>query len=327
MKTFVLSMISIAATVAAMTACTSESEEINEVVEAPVEIQARAGVGSITTKASMETWSTAGDDVFFCKAPDHETTANWATATPLFAKIDKDGNITFYEEAARTTVKKQYYNANENLKSWIAGCYLGNATISGSGTTLTNNTVSFTITGQEDIMATDGKDGTKKTHFADFTFKHLLSNLSFVITPKDVNDLASIKSTFGNVTNIEVLDQPQLLDLTLAATPTLEINSGNSNNKLGLTGNVEIAENASYGEIMIFPTTDAGKTNKEINIIVHTEKSPTAGIPVKVLIDGGNSGLAANTKYKVTLTFSATDIAATASIGKWTESNGSGSVE
>ena len=50
MKTLVLSMISIAATVAAMTACTSESDGIDDLTkDAPVEIKMSAGVLNIVT--------------------------------------------------------------------------------------------------------------------------------------------------------------------------------------------------------------------------------------------------------------------------------------
>lgn len=53
MKTLVLSMISIAATVAAMTACTSESDPINDITnpkDAKVEIKLNAGVVNVETK-------------------------------------------------------------------------------------------------------------------------------------------------------------------------------------------------------------------------------------------------------------------------------------
>ena len=52
MKTLVLSMISIAATIAAMTACTSEGDPIDNIDNGqPVEIQLNAGV--VTTKAAI----------------------------------------------------------------------------------------------------------------------------------------------------------------------------------------------------------------------------------------------------------------------------------
>lgn len=325
MKTLVLSMISIAATVAAMTACTSESDEINNVVEGPVEIQARAGVGSITTKASMDDWDTAGTNVFFCRVADTKETPVWNTATPIFAQI-KDKNIKFYEEVGRVTESKQYYNADENLLSWMAGCYLGDATISSSGTTLTKNAVSFTITGQEDIMATNGISGTKKTAFADFSFKHLLSNLSFIITPKEASDLTAVQKAFGKVTKIEVLNQPNFLDLELGATPSLKTNATPGSSTFTYSKESEITDNASYGDIMVFPTENAGKTGSAISIKVYTSTA-TNGIPVDVLIKAGSEGLAANTKYAVTLSFSATDINATATIGAWTSSEGEGTVK
>ena len=56
MKTLVLSMISIAATVAAMTACTSEGDPIDNIDNGqPVEIKLNAGV--ITTKSPITSLS------------------------------------------------------------------------------------------------------------------------------------------------------------------------------------------------------------------------------------------------------------------------------
>lgn len=327
MKTFVLSMISIAATVAAMTACTSESEEIDNVVEAPVEIQATAGVGSITTKAPMTAWDAAGSNAFFCKAKDHATTADWSTATPLYAKIASDGKISFYSDVNRTTESKQYYNADATVKSWMIGCYLGDATISG-GTNLTNNTATFTITGQEDIMATEVLSGTKAPNgnIKECTFNHLLSNLSFQITPKVAADIDAIKGAFGSVTKIEVLNQPNLLDLTLGETVTLDKNTTPGSATFSFEKSVVVDTNASFGEIMVFPDNTLGKTDSPIKIKVYTEKA-TAGIDVDVTIGDGTTGLAAKTKYLVTLSFSATDIQATAKIGEWQPGSGSGEVK
>ena len=327
MKTLVLSMISIAATVAAMTACTSESDEIDNVIEAPVEIKASAGVGSIITKASMDKWDVAGTNAFFCKAEDNATAADWATATPIYAKITEDGSITFYSDENRTTESKQYYNADATIKSWMIGCYLGNAVITG-GTNLTNNKATFTITGEQDIMATAPSSGTKKTdeNFSEFTFNHLLSNLSFQITPTNASEIEAVKKAFGNVTRIEVSEQPNLLDLTLGETVSLEKNATPGSETFSLTKDVTIGTNTAYGDIMVFPNSNIGTVASPIKIKVYTEKA-TSGIDVNVKIGDGSLGLVAKTKYLVTLSFSTTDIQATAKIGKWESGSGSGEVK
>lgn len=325
MKTLVLSMISIAATVAAMTACTSESDEIDNVIDAPVEIKASAGVGSIITKATMEKWDVAGTNAFFCKAKDNATAADWSTATPIYAKIvGENGLISFYSDENRVTESKQYYNADATIKSWMIGYYLGDAEIKEG--TLKNNKVTFTITGQDDIMVTEKLSGTKEAKFENFTFNHLLANLSFIVIPKNNSELAAVQEAFGAVTKIEVLDQPNLLDLTLDNTSTLMLNETPGSTTLSLSKNVTIADNAQFGDIMIFPTTDAGTTGNEINIKVYTENAKN-GINVPVKIDGGATGIVAKTKYAVTLSFSTTDIEAKATIGKWEEGNGSGEVK
>lgn len=329
MKTLVLSMISIAATVAAMTACTSESDEIDNVVEAPVEIQAKAGVGSITTKASMDNWDEKGTKVFFCRAKDDATAADWSTATPLFAKIENKTDIVFYKEEARTTADKQYYNADATLKSWMIGCHLGGAAITG-GTNLTNNKATITITGQEDIMATAPQSGSKTTNdgFKEFTFSHLLSKLSFLVEPATGQDAAAVQNAFGEVTKIEVLEQPYVLDLELSENNSLIKNATTSPNSktFDVSGNVTIAANQLFGESMVLPNSTLGITATPLKIKVYTAKADK-GLDVDVTIGDGTKGLVANTEYKVKLAFSTSDITATATIGKWTIEEGSGTVK
>ena len=328
MKTLVLSMISIAATVAAMTACTSESDPVDEVgKDSKVEIKLNAGVGNIITKAAVENTNNPLN-IFFCKSTDGAT-SDWGTAEPIYSKIETGGAILFYTDENRNTKKQLYYNADETLLSWLSGCYLGDATIDGGGQTLTNNSVSFTIDGQDDIMATNGLSGSKKTNFASFEFNHLLSNLEFVITTSEdatAQDITNIQTIFGKVTSIDVLDQSNNLTLTLTETPALTV-KGATKDKFSVTNAINIEKNKTYGNIMVFPTTGLGKTDNLIKIKVHTEKSTADGISVDVKIGDGTVGLVTKTKYEVTLKFSPSSVSATATIGEWKPGEGSGTVE
>lgn len=329
MKTLVLSMISIAATVAAMTACTSESDEIDNIAkDAKVEIQARAGVGSITTKAAMDDWDQNGTKVFFCRAKDNAA-ADWSTATPLFAKIENKTNIVFYKDEERTTADKQYYNADATLKSWMIGCHLGGAAITG-GSNLTYNKATITITGQEDIMATAPQSGSKAIDdgFKEFTFSHLLSKLSFTVEPATGQDAAAVQKAFGEVTKIEVLEQPYVLDLELGDNTSLIQNATtNPNSKtFEVSENVTIAANQLFGASMVLPNSTLGITATPLKIKVYTANA-NKGLDVDVTIGNGTKGLEANTEYKVKLAFSTSDITATATIGAWTPSTGEGTVK
>ena len=107
MKTLVLSMISIAATIAAMTACTSEGDPIDNIDNGqPVEIKASAGIGQIITKtAGVITDGTVVDDIEFIVTEGESAPADWSAAnlTPTDATIAADKSLTF------TT--PQYYNS------------------------------------------------------------------------------------------------------------------------------------------------------------------------------------------------------------------------
>jgi len=118
MKTLVLSMISIAATIAAMTACTSEGDPIDNIDNGqPVEIKASAGIGEIITKtAGVITDGKEVDDIEFIITEGEDAPADWSTATLNMtdATIAADKSLTF-----KTS---QYYNSKASIKfpNWIS---------------------------------------------------------------------------------------------------------------------------------------------------------------------------------------------------------------
>ena len=297
MKKLMISMLAMAA----MVSCTNEIEgpdqpKVNE--NEPVEIKLNAGVGTITTKAPVNDLTTPLNILFW--RPADATEATWTTGSSLFAKTTAtSGVITFYTDANRTTEAKQYYNADATKKSWLAGCYLGTAT----DPTMQNGAVEFTIDGQNDVMATDGASGAKTdgNGFSDFTFNHQLSKLKFTAAIKEGDNADKIKDVFGKVTEVTISEQNTDLKLTLAATPSL-------------------------GNVLLYPNAELGKTGKPIKLVVKTQNN-TTGINVDVIIGDGSTGLAKNTLYNVTLTFSSSTISATAVLGTWSEGTGAGEVK
>lgn len=311
---------------AAMVSCTNEIEgpdqpKVNE--NEPVEIKLNAGVGTITTKAPVNDLTTPLNILFW--RPADATEATWTTGSSLFAKTTvTSGVITFYTDANRTTEAKQYYNADATKKSWLAGCYLGTAT----DPTMQNGAVEFTIDGQNDVMATDGASGAKTdgNGFSDFTFNHQLSKLKFTATIKEGDNADKIKDVFGKVTEVTISEQNTDLKLTLAATPSLGLATTPKTGTFTIAPNMDITSNAELGNVLLYPNAELGKTGKPIKLVVKTQNN-TTGINVDVIIGDGSTGLAKNTLYNVTLTFSSSTISATAVLGTWSEGTGAGEVK
>lgn len=317
MKTLVLSMISIAATVAAMTACTSEGDPIDNIDNGqPVEIQLNAGIVA-TTKAAVPSTLTADLDVMFIRAAD-AASADWTTATPLFAKIAKDSpnGITFYTTNDRDIESKQYYNTSEALPSWLAGYYLGGL----SSTSTTKDKIKFTITGDEDILATTGLSGTKKTAFQSFAFNHLLSQVEITLKGD-----AAAQANYGEVSKVELTGLATELELTL------------SGDKPAIG---KVTDSSEEGTYAIFDNTDTGaeispegttldnipmiyKTGTTLNLNVYLKSAPSVAIPVTATIA---EGLESGKKHAITLNFKER-ITATASITPWNENGHTGSGE
>ena len=322
MKKLMISMLAMAA----MVSCTNEIEgpdqpKVNE--NEPVEIKLNAGVGTITTKAPVNDLTTPLNILFW--RPADATEATWTTGSSLFAKTTAtSGVITFYTDANRTTEAKQYYNADATKKSWLAGCYLGTAT----DPTMQNGAVEFTIDGQNDVMATDGASGAKTdgNGFSDFTFNHQLSKLKFTAAIKEGDNADKIKDVFGKVTEVTISEQNTDLKLTLAATPSVGLATTPKTGTFTIAPNMDITSNAELGNVLLYPNAELGKTGKPIKLVVKTQNN-TTGIHVDVIIGDGSTGLAKNTLYNVTLTFSSSTISATAVLGTWSEGTGAGEVK
>lgn len=321
MKTFVLSMISIAATVAAMTACTSESEEIDNVVNnEKVEIKMSAKVLNIETKSEgpIDGTTKAIDNIAFVKKEAvKDATIAWGAETPISATMAIGGKISF-------TPDKLYYPANADQYAYLVGYhpYQQSQTISASGI------VPFTITGKEDIMYAGIKSGNKDTtNPLAPNFVHKLSQLIIKIEGD-----AAAATAWGNITAISVDGIQSELELALA--------DGELTAKSGITAaplSLILNSNYTYGAIpssatevgycMILPQTAQHK------LIVKTDNYNT-GKSVDITIPGNGSDRAENVtkageSYTVTLTFKAKDITATATVDSWKQvtEQGSGTVE
>lgn len=112
----------------------------------------------------------------------------------------------------------------------------------------------------------------------------------------------------------------------MAATPSLGLATTPKTGTFTIAPNMDITSNAELGNVLLYPNAELGKTGKPIKLVVKTQNN-TTGINVDVIIGDGSTGLAKNTLYNVTLTFSSSTISATAVLGTWSEGTGAGEVK
>jgi len=335
MKTLVLSMISIAATVAAMTACTSEGDPIDNIDNGqPVEIKLNAGV--ITTKAPITSdngglLSEALADIQFVQAADVATNPAWGDVSSVAstAEIATTGNITL--------ATPLYYNVDPTLKSWLIG-YFPKATVE-PNTSTNKGKLQWKITGCEDILLSAEVSGNKKAdeRIPAIVFKHQLLQMQFQFTAEDqkaIDTWGTIESIAIKTKKSDVLENlPSTLTCTLASDPTLAWSVPTELTAFAVTGGTAYTDTPITnvnpitltttevlgGYIMVQPL----NTKADYVLEITTSKSK-AEVPITL---GGDTP-AAGKAYEVTLTFKASAITATATITSWeTVHGGSGTVE
>lgn len=303
MKTLVLSMISIAATVAAMTACTSESDPINDITnpkDAKVEIKLNAGVLGVETKAAITTSTTFIATIAGWEgstAPSTTTQPTWNTTTEVIS-----GGATSAEVKLTTP---QYYNPNGE-KTFIIGYYPTG--------TLKDGKVTFTNTkGDVDVMMTSIEDaGTRTSSSATaITFSHKLSQLKMNIK-KDNSLNEDVTLTSITVKNAEI---PTGFDI---ATGEITYETAKDIAISNISNNTINSNSGSAGDaIMIKPI-----STKQITLDIVTSQGTFTNIPVTLSTEDTHGG----TSYDIELTFKKKAIDVTATVTDWTQANGTGEV-
>lgn len=330
MKTLVLSMISIAATVAAMTACTSESDGIDDLTkDAPVEIKMSAGVLNIVTKSDGPINGLTAEitDVAFLSqesTKDQETSIGWIGVTPTThqASIATTGVITF------TEATKPYYSSDKDKYTYLIGYHPKSGTFNS-----VDGLITFNITGKEDIMHATVVHGNKETNNAADAdgkllqpqFKHLLAQLKI-----QVEGNAAAATAWGKIKSIKVKEARTELKLDAKA-GTLSEGTANTQNIELIKNNEEpiaiptTAESVGYS--MVLPRT------AQYNLVIATDNVASKEVAINIpkddtaparLVNETRAGEA----YTITLTFSASEISANAKVDEWTPvSGGTGSVD
>jgi len=311
MKTLVLSMISIAATIAAMTACTSESDPINDITnpkDAKVEINVTANVlkAEVQSKAAVTGNVLTGVQILRKNAkPADLASTNWGT-TPIVVDIENSTSNIFEKN-------QQYYEpSGEN--AYFIGFYP-------AGTVSNTGIVTFTdMTGKQDLLLSNELDAGARgsvTNSPALTFSHKLALIKF--TFKQGTGYPNNDNVTGlTVKGVELPASMKLSDGTItyttdkAATGITAFSSKNyAINAAGTAINDEDA-------LMIEP-------EKDITLEITTEKGTFTVSSVKIN-NSDSEKIAAGKQYNISITFNGTAANATATITPWGEAiDGEGS--
>lgn len=303
MKTLVLSMISIAATVAAMTACTSESDPIDEInpKDGKVEIKLNAGVGAITTKASEVEQFTDAKVTLLRQDVDNSTgTTDWGNTATQYDYTLTGTNIPL-------DATQKYFNNDVSKKSIFIGYYPT------TGATRSNDKVTYVITGEEDLMCTQELNTGIKTSpelNPKLTFKHLLSQIELKIAGTTKAD-----DVFGTINSIS-LSMPTNVEVSLKST-TATKGSGATDQAIELFNNTtskKISDLATESETNTlaskFVLAGYGTSSNVLTIKIKVTKNSVESEKTVVIKDITTTvdstpvaGLIVGRKHIITLTF------------------------
>lgn len=193
---FVTSMLA----VAFLAGCTNTEELVTANSEEAIRIT--AGIGE-PTRAVIDAGYGADLNVSFARIDNQPAGMNWNTPSIDAIRTGGAGNtaITFEQE--------QNYLAANGVSALI-GYYPRKTPEAGTANPLR---VVYTITGDEDIMATEIQTGWLAAPFEVFTFNHLLTQLQFVCVGS-----AEAVAKWTAVTSIMVKNIPTELTLSLDKT-------------------------------------------------------------------------------------------------------------
>lgn len=284
-----------------------------------------AGVGAITTKADATT-AFSNTSITLLRQDVNNTSgkADWGTSAISHTYSLTGENITLDNA-------QKYFNNNVDLKSIFVGySNVANATNNNDGT------ISYTITGQEDLLCTQELNvGTKTVQEANpkLNFKHLLSQVELkVVGTAKANDV------FGQINTISLVMPTAVTANLETATATATSSANNDDIEIFKNDDAtpksisDLAALSNIGSVFVLP--EYGKTGNELKIKIATTPKAGGSKDIEVSIDNitttiGNNpvlGLQAGYKHVITLTFN-DNITITSSIESIGEGgNGSGEI-
>lgn len=292
--------------------CSSVEESVMNKEGEPIRLT--AGIGE-TTRAVINAGYTSSLDISFARIDNPTTNSAWTSIDAVRAGGASNTSVTFTPE--------QNYLA-ENAQSTLIGYYPRKALDSGTSNPVT---VSYTITGDEDIMATEKQTCALDNKFKAFTFQHLLTQLQFKCTGS-----AEAITKWTDITSLTVKNVPTALKLSLDKTDGATLTAtGAANQSLTVkncpaTVSPTSESNPKTGYLMLFPTANMGTDAVPVSLEV---KATYDGTPKTLLVDvkNINGGVKPGESHLITLTFTEDGrISVEAGIAEWVSGNNGSSV-
>ena len=307
---FITSMLA----VAFLAGCTNTEEPVTANSEEAIRIT--AGIGE-TTRAVIDADYGADLNVSFARIDNLPAGMNWNTPSIDAIRTGGVGNTAIIFE------QEQNYLAANGVSALI-GYYPRKAPQAGTANPLR---VVYTITGDEDIMATEIQTGYLAAPFEVFTFNHLLTQLQFICVGS-----AEAIAKWTAVTSITVKDIATELTLSLDKTTGAGLTATGVANKSLLVKNCPVVVSVvgqatpQTGYLMLYPVAEMGTAAAAIDLEVKaTYDGVGKTLPVSITnIDGG---VQAGQSHLITLTFAEDGtIIAEAGIAVWQPGNGGSSI-
>ena len=290
--------------------CTNTEEPVTDGTAQAIEVN--AGIAE-STRAVISGGYTNDLEVLFARLDNPGTTgAQWNTPVIDAVRTGGTGNTVLTFEPEQTYL-------TEEGESVLIGYYPRRALNSGTANPVS---VTYTIAGEEDIMATGVQTGSLVNKFETFTFGHLLTQLQFKCTGS-----AGAIAKWTAITSIKVKNVATGLKLSLDKTKGAQLTAtGTADQTLTVkncpsTVSALDAEKPSTGYLLLYPTANMGTDDLPVSLEV---KGTYDGSPktLNVTVSNISEGVKAGYSHLITLTFTEDGkIAVETGISQWQPGN------
>ena len=290
--------------------CTNTEEPVTDGTAQAIEVN--AGIAE-STRAVISSGYTNDLEVSFARLDNPGTTgAQWNTPVIDAVRTGGTGNTVLTFEPEQTYL-------TEEGESVLIGYYPRRALNSGTANPVS---VTYTITGEEDIMATGVQTGSLVNKFETFTFSHLLTQLQFKCTGS-----TGAIAKWTAITSIKVKNVATGLKLSLDKTKGAQLTAtGIADQTLTVkncpsTVSALDAEKPSTGYLLLYPTANMGTEDLPVSLEV---KGTYDGSPktLNVAVSNISEGVKAGYSHLITLTFTEDGkIAVETGISQWQPGN------
>lgn len=278
----------------------------------PVAIHLSSGIGDAAEAGSKAPVTAEAPATVQIEGWESSTGA--ADYTAATSKWQSTASVSVSETAAAITLSpQQYYNADENIKTYIKGWYPAVASVNGE--------VTFTNTdGTVDVLYATEVSGDKNTEVDQpLVFNHKSAQLVFKVV-KGEGLAAGTKIKTIKVKNTAIPTSLTLSTNTVNYTDKTELEVPNVTVE-------EIGETAAAaGDLLMVKPVDDNTTVKLYIETTTDDGTTVAATYDDVALTTSDGKLTEGSAYTVTLTFKQAGISLEANITPWTEATGEGEV-